>query len=116
MVAEFLGEAIVLPARVANGHAHCILGTIPVDRDENRHMAEILLRPEQVGLGPDQAGGTSAMVTDSEFSGPTCTLTVEVANGAGEAGTLILRQPSAGAPQAGTRIRLTVSGSAHLLE
>jgi hypothetical protein len=39
-----------------------------------------------------------------------------VANGAGEAGTLILRQPSAGAPQAGTRIRLTVSGSAHLLE
>ncbi|WP_425291505.1 TOBE domain-containing protein [Aquamicrobium lusatiense] len=115
MVAEFLGEAIILPARVAAGHAHCILGAIPVDRDENRQTAEILLRPEQVGLGPDQTGGASAMVTDSEFSGPTCMLTVEVANGAGEAGTLVLRQPSAGAPQVGTRIRLTVSGSAHLL-
>jgi iron(III) transport system ATP-binding protein len=115
MVAEFLGEAIILTARVADGHAHCILGVIPVDRDERHQTAEILLRPEQIGLQPDQAGGASAVVTDSEFSGPTCTLTVEVASGAGEAGTLVLRHPSAGAPQVGTRIRLTVSGSAHLL-
>lgn len=116
MVAEFMGEAIILPARVADGHAHCLLGAIPVDRGESSQKAEILLRPEQIGLGPDQAGGTSAMVTYSEFSGPTCTLTVEVINGAGEAGTLILRQPSVGAPQVGRRIRLTVSGSAHLID
>ncbi|EXL05918.1 ABC transporter ATP-binding protein [Aquamicrobium defluvii] len=115
MVAEFLGEAIILPARVADGHAHCILGAIPVDRDEQQQTAEILLRPEQIGLEPDETGGASAVVTDSEFSGPTCTLTVEVANDAGEADTLVLRHPSAGAPQVGTRIRLTVSGSAHLL-
>lgn len=116
MVAEFLGEAIILPARIADGHARCILGAIPIDRDQQRQTAEILLRPEQIGIGPDESDGVSALVTDSEFSGPSCTLVVQVANGAGAAGTLVLRHPSADAPQAGTRIRLTVSGSAHLLE
>jgi len=115
MVAEFLGEAIILPARIADGHAHCLLGSIPVDADDRRETAEILLRPEQIVLEPGNSGGVNAIVSESEFSGPTCTLVVQVANDAGEASTLVLRRPATGAPQAGTNARLTVSGSAHLL-
>ncbi|MET3793769.1 ABC transporter ATP-binding protein [Aquamicrobium terrae] len=119
MVAEFLGEAIILPARIEDGRAHCLLGVVPVDSTVRHEAAEILLRPEQIGLeagAAAPAGGVDVVVTDSEFSGPTCTLSVRVANGAGEAGALVLRRAAAGAPEVGTSARLTVSGSAHLLD
>ncbi|MET3662313.1 ABC transporter ATP-binding protein [Aquamicrobium ahrensii] len=116
MVAEFLGEAIILPARIEGGCAHCVLGAVRVDSDALRETAEILLRPEQIELEPGNADGANAVVRESEFSGPTCTLVVQVANDAGEASALVLRRPATGSPQVGTSARLTVSGSAHLLD
>ncbi|TIS47854.1 MAG: ABC transporter ATP-binding protein, partial [Mesorhizobium sp.] len=50
MVAEFLGDAIIVPARIADGFAISPLGRIAVDTAERRDVARIMLRPEQVVL------------------------------------------------------------------
>ena len=61
IIAEFLGEAVVMPAVLADGWAACALGRLRVD-DPHRHgPAQIMLRPEQISLAQvqdrDAAGG-----------------------------------------------------------
>ncbi|RUW83117.1 ABC transporter ATP-binding protein, partial [Mesorhizobium sp. M1E.F.Ca.ET.063.01.1.1] len=45
MVAEFLGDAIIVPAKIADGFAISPLGRIAVDIAERRDVARIMLRP-----------------------------------------------------------------------
>jgi iron(III) transport system ATP-binding protein len=49
--AAFLGEAIILPARVDRGVATCALGRMPVTDASYSGAAQIMLRPEQLQLG-----------------------------------------------------------------
>ena len=81
--AMFLGDAVVMPARIEAGWAHCDLGRIPVNNHRNNHCAQIMLRPEQLQLvgivsSAVEAVGCRAVVTERDFSGNTCTLTVEL--------------------------------------
>ena len=81
--ALFLGDAVVMPARIEAGWAHCDLGRIPVNNHRNNSSAQIMLRPEQLQLAsvlPNDAEvtGCRAVVTERDFSGNTCTLTVEL--------------------------------------
>ena len=128
MVAEFLGDAIILPARIADGFATSPLGRIAVDTAERRDVARIMLRPEQVLLkrtSREGMSGTPEMlfgeVTESEFAGSMCTVAVRLLNSpdppdAAAIGNtpLILRKPGVDAPALGEIVRLTVSGKAHV--
>ncbi|TIW92600.1 ABC transporter ATP-binding protein, partial [Mesorhizobium sp.] len=129
MVAEFLGDAIILPARIADGFATSPLGRIAVDTAERRDVARIMLRPEQVILKRTSREGMSGTpdmlfgeVTESEFAGSMCTIAVRLLNSpdppdAAAIGNtpLILRKPGIDAPALGEIVRLTVSGKAHVL-
>ncbi|TIN44504.1 MAG: ABC transporter ATP-binding protein [Mesorhizobium sp.] len=128
MVAEFLGDAIILPARIADGFASSPLGRIAVDSTERRDLVRIMLRPEQVLLkrtSREGMSGTADMlfgeVTESEFAGSMCTIAVRLLNSpdppdAAAIGNtpLVLRKPGMDTPTVGEIVRLTVSGKAHV--
>ena len=128
MVAEFLGDAIILPAKISDGFATSSLGRIAVDTNERLDIARIMLRPEQVQVKRTSREGMSgpvgtifAEVTDSEFAGSMCTIAVRLLNNpdppdAAAIGNtpLILRKPGIDAPSVGEIVRLTVSGKAHV--
>lgn len=128
MVAEFLGDAIILPAKISGGFATSSLGRIAVDSKERRDIARIMLRPEQVQVNRTSREGMSgppgtifAEVTDSEFAGSMCTIAVRLLNNpdppdAAAIGNtpLILRKPGIDTPAVGEIVRLTVSGKAHV--
>ncbi|WP_027061758.1 ABC transporter ATP-binding protein [Mesorhizobium loti] len=128
MIAEFLGDAIILPAKISDGFASSSLGRIAVDTMERRDVARIMLRPEQIALkrtSREGMSGTSDMpfgeVTESEFAGSTCTIAVRLLNNsdppdAAAIGNtpLILRKSGMDAPAVGEIVRLTVSGKAHV--
>ncbi len=129
MVAQFLGDAILLPAHVAGGYADCAIGRIAVNASDRRDAVRVMLRPEQIVLEPlsrDQASEAAARksllgeVVESAFGGPFCTLLVKLLNvpdtpAAAIGGTrLMLRRSSLDALQAGAVVRITVSGDAHV--
>ncbi|RWK54095.1 ABC transporter ATP-binding protein [Mesorhizobium sp.] len=128
MVAEFLGDAIILPAKIADGFANSPLGRIAVDSIERRDLVRIMLRPEQVLLKRTSREGMSGTpdmlfgeVTESEFAGSTCTIAVRLLNSpdppdAAAIGNtpLVLRKPGMDTPVVGEIVRLTVSGKAHV--
>jgi iron(III) transport system ATP-binding protein len=130
MVAEFLGDALVLPAAIADGFALTPLGRIAVDVMGSRKAARIMLRPEQISLEPAvpediaraEPGPVFAEVREVEFAGAISTVTVGVLNSPdlpdvaaiGNA-PLILKKPGADSPSPGDVVRLVVSGKAHLL-
>jgi len=135
-IAEFLGEAIVMPALLADGWAECALGRIAVD-DRHRHgWAQIMLRPEQVSLarvpsdGSAEGSGQNAPfgeVLDVEFGGSICTLSVRLPNDVNAARLgmndraesnvpLQLRRSSNDVPPVGAIVRIAVVGAAHVLE
>ncbi|MER8629534.1 MAG: ABC transporter ATP-binding protein [Mesorhizobium sp.] len=128
MIAEFLGDAIILPARISGGFASSPLGRIAVDSPDSRDVARIMLRPEQIALKRTSREGMSGTpdmlfgeVTESEFAGSTCTIAVRLLNNfdppdAAAIGNtpLILRKSGMDAPAVGEIVRLTVSGKAHV--
>lgn len=128
MIAEFLGEAIILPAKIADGFANSPLGRVAVDTTERRDLARIMLRPEQISVKRTSREGMSGTpdmlfgeVTDSEFAGSMCTIAVRLLNSpdppdAAAIGNtpLILRKPGMDAPTVGEIVRLTVTGKAHV--
>jgi iron(III) transport system ATP-binding protein len=129
MIAEFLGDAVVLPARVEGGFAQCPLGRIAVDSAERRDTARIMLRPEQLTLkctSREGMSGTPDMlfgeVVETEFAGSLCTVAVRLLNNADPPDAaaigntpLILKKPGMDAPTTGEVVRISVVGKAHLL-
>ena len=106
-VACALGETIILPARIADGMAQCVLGAIAINDPTPRASAEIMLRPEQIVLGPSGVTGT---VIDADFAGAFCAITLRLEDGQ----RLSLRQSSLDAPAEGTQVGVRVLGKAHL--
>jgi iron(III) transport system ATP-binding protein len=121
--ALFLGDAVVLPARIEAGWAHCDLGRIPVNNHRNNKSAQIMLRPEQLQLvsiqpSPTKVAGCRAIVTERDFSGNTCTLTVELetlASGQQPGRSLMVRSSGLYAPPAGSEVHVSTIGHAHVL-
>nr|WP_321271047.1 ABC transporter ATP-binding protein [uncultured Tolumonas sp.] len=110
--AHFLGEAIILPARLSGAHAECVLGRLPLHKPSLRQEARILLRPEQLQLCKPSNAICMAEVLDGEFTGSVTMLTVRLS---GHNELLSIRHAGLGVPAPGTQIGLTVSGMAHVL-
>jgi iron(III) transport system ATP-binding protein len=122
--ARFLGFAIILPARITDGLSHSPLGVIPVAGAAPNGTAKIMLRPEQLRLTAATAATTDSpgcfgVVTDVEFGGPTCDLTISIETGVAEPAVhapMRVRYPSNEAPTPGSRIRIGVTGLAHVFD
>ena len=66
-MAEFLGDAVVLDAWVADQVATCALGRVSVPDTTVSGAAELVLRPEQIRIDPTSE--LRGVVIDSEFYG-----------------------------------------------
>ncbi|MEP7062033.1 MAG: ABC transporter ATP-binding protein [Betaproteobacteria bacterium] len=121
--ASFLGDAIILPARLRAGFAECELGRIAVGDGARNGTAHVMLRPEQLQLvdaadSDENAHGRVAIVTDVDFGGPSCDVTLAFAEPTASSAaqsTLRVRYPGNQAPAAGDRVRIVVAGVAHVL-
>ena len=118
--ARFLGEAVVLPARMSGGWADCALGRVATNDTLRSGAVQIMLRPEQLQLEEITEAGTSpgsdgriGTVLEADFCGPMCELTVRLA-GDGEDQLLRVSSPGVNAPMVGTRVRIRVAGQAHV--
>jgi iron(III) transport system ATP-binding protein len=83
-VAEFLGEADVLPGTVSDGWVECELARVPAE-GVGAGDAEVLVRPEAVSLsyGPGAGGRTAleGIVVEREFFGHDQLVHVELPSG-----------------------------------
>ncbi|MCU7247146.1 ABC transporter ATP-binding protein [Pseudomonas koreensis] len=115
--ARFLGEAVVMPAQIDAGWAHCELGRVQVNSNGFSGTAQIMLRPEQLQVSstPTDTQGRHAVVTDCDFAGNTCTLTVELSEPAAGR-SLLVRSSGMHAPPAGSTVQLSIVGPAHVFE
>jgi iron(III) transport system ATP-binding protein len=131
--ATFLGDAIILPAFVADGHAHCALGRIAVGKTPLAGQQQIMLRPEQLSIVVDrsphaaQTGSaiSHGVVTHLGFLGSTCDLQINlaavvgslpVAAGVAQSGRSIsVNTPTSPTIGVGSQVRITTTGSAHIL-
>jgi iron(III) transport system ATP-binding protein len=94
-----------------------------VNNHRNNKSAQIMLRPEQLQLvsiqpSPTEASGCRAVVTERDFSGNTCTLTVELetlASGQQPGRSLMVRSSGLYAPPAGSAVHVSTIGHAHVL-
>ncbi|KIS45291.1 ABC transporter ATP-binding protein [Kosakonia radicincitans] len=80
--ALFLGDALIMPAEVAQGKARCQLGDIPVDDASVSGARRIMLRPEQISVEPcdSTAGLPQAHIVDIDFVGYLSALTLAFAH------------------------------------
>lgn len=116
--AHFLGEAVVMPARIDSGWAECDLGSVPVNSNGFKGQAQIMLRPEQLQVSDasTEGRGCHAVVTERDFAGNTCTLTVELHSQADHAArrSFLVRSTGMHAPPAGSAVQLSILGAAHV--
>lgn len=68
-LARFVGEAVLIAGKVRAGTVDCVLGRLDLVADVAEGEAEVLIRPEQIRLGPAQANGVRAAVTEVTFYG-----------------------------------------------
>jgi iron(III) transport system ATP-binding protein len=131
--ASFLGESIVLPAQVSGGWAQCALGRLPVNDSQRSGSAHIMLRPEQLHVEQvpaDAADGDVGdpclgTVIDTDFGGSVCVLSVRLlpgktavdkADGTAWDAPLLVRTSALMVPPLGAKVRITVSGQAHVFQ
>jgi iron(III) transport system ATP-binding protein len=127
LIAEFMGDTIVLSGRVSEGFADCALGRIPIADSERRGAVQIMLRPEQVTFVqvPEQAErnagaspGNFGKVVEVDFGGSVCSVKVRLLNVAGEIDQsnppLRLLASSILTPKLGAIVQISVIGEAHV--
>jgi iron(III) transport system ATP-binding protein len=109
-VAQFLGDAILLPARLADGHATCVLGTLPV-RALQSYEGEgtIMLRPEQLLLGTGNSG-IEAHVREITYYGHDADVHLDLPDAHGGTHCIVARVSGHHLPSVGATTRLTVQG------
>lgn len=110
--AEFLGDCVLLDAKIVGDVADCVLGRIPVSGEATDGAATIMLRPEQlVARAVPNVSETIGIgtVAGAEFRGSDVVLDIELA---GAAGVIAVRQASVIAPDVGMTVSIEVLGSA----
>ncbi|MBO0139789.1 ABC transporter ATP-binding protein [Agrobacterium sp. Ap1] len=115
--AAFLGEAIVLPAEIADGYAHCVLGRLPLAASvAPARQVTIMLRPEQISVTePGERACEREIrgrVVEAGFRGSTSDLRIVLREN--ENIVLNIEVPSSVDVIAGQEIALRVSGAAHV--
>ena len=117
LIAEFLGDALILQATCDNGFATCALGRIPLADIGAVGTARILLRPEQIDL--DLRGGAEAACTcridEVEFGGASSliTLRVQAPDGSHPGTSFVLRRSGLDNMRMGETVALRINGTAH---
>jgi len=117
-LAQFVGEAVVVPGDADGAAVTCALGVLPVENRVRPGPVDVMIRPEQIHIALDGestgSGGTllpRAVVTRRRFSGPDVTVFMvlgESENGATTA--LTARARSLGAPAVGETVGVQVLG------
>lgn len=80
-VADFIGEAVLLPARVSGGMARTVLGELPVEGSAEG-AATVLVRPEQVQVLADTApAAVTATVLRQDYFGHDAMLLLRLDDG-----------------------------------
>ena len=116
-VATFLGDAVLLPAEVAEGWADCILGRIAVDDPDQRGRRQVMLRPEQLSMVPRPTSGAGrGLITAIEFGGAVCQTRIALIGADGARHPAItLRSAATDQACVGDTVGLRVRGTAHVL-
>ncbi len=109
-VAGFVGEAVVLPAVVANGVADCALGRLPVRAPARTGLVTVMVRPEQIVIRSlDFPAGVAARIVNCTYYGHDAAVTARLAGD----GTLVSSRCAGYAlPHPGDEVTLAVSGDA----
>jgi iron(III) transport system ATP-binding protein len=105
-VARFVGDAILLPAGIADGHATCALGRLPVEGEAPPGAGRVLIRPEQLELGGED--GVLTRVGDVRFYGRDAVVELTLADGEHR---VIARVPGSAVPPRGAEVAVHVRGA-----
>lgn len=119
MVAEFLGESIVLPARFEDGMAVCSFGRL-APFEPHRASTHVMIRPEQVSMSrnmPADIHTCEAVVTGVEFAGSQCLVMLELATRteAAPSRQIVLHASGYDLPEQGESVWLSVKGHVHAM-
>ena len=104
-VATFVGETIVLRGRASAGAVTSPLGALVTDSPASGEVA-VVVRPEQVEVGPTDLPVVEAVVSHREFYGHDALLRLELGNGA----SATARTPGHPLPEVGARVTVGVRG------
>jgi iron(III) transport system ATP-binding protein len=121
--ATFLGDALLLPARIdSDGLAMTALGAVPVLPRRRTGPATVMLRPEQI-VASETSHDANGFVTGREFLGHDTLLRIALAPAdpsaqpfTGSQETITVRQMSVTAPPPGTSVKLDLLGHAWVVE
>jgi len=125
-IARALGEAIILPAVVANGKAETVFGVLPAGKTGAMGSPGfVMLRPEQIlvpeGTVNNENASIGARIAAVEFAGGRSRVVLDLLS---SGGAVAQRKPHAeialwhrgpAVPEVGSILRLVVRGSAHPL-
>jgi iron(III) transport system ATP-binding protein len=119
MVAEFLGESIVLPARFEDGIAVCSFGRLALFEPRGA-ASHVMIRPEQVSIsknGPDALEACEATVTGVEFAGSQCLVMLDLeSRPADKHVQIVLHASGYDLPEPGESVWLSVKGDVHAMD
>jgi iron(III) transport system ATP-binding protein len=107
-LAQFVGDAVLLPGIAAAGFATCALGRLQLARSGADGPVEVMVRPEQIWFEPvSRAGAVKAKVIGVTFFGHDASVQMSL-----EAGATQVRARVAGhmVPEPGTDAWLSVEG------
>ncbi len=114
-LAQFVGEAVLLPGIVRGGVATCSLGSLALAAPVPDGPVQVLLRPEQIRVAADSDSrlpGIRAQVREVNYYGHDAS--VNLALRSGEAGTAITaRVPGYDSPHPGDAVVLSVEGAVY---
>ena len=80
-LAGFLGESILLAGVATAGRVECVLGSFPMADSKLQGAVEVLIRPEQIRLGPPAPDTVQATVIGMEYFGHDATLHLQLRQG-----------------------------------
>jgi len=111
--AQFIGDAVILPAHIDGNRARCALGDIPVALNNIQGKCQIMLRPEQIDVTTNSIGITGT-VADIEYLGSEMLLAIQVdtTNNAAPQMVTVRRLGGATLLTPGKRIGIRVLGEA----
>jgi hypothetical protein len=108
-LAQFVGEAVLLPGTVVDGFVSCALGRLPLCIPTRNGAADVLVRPEQIRVSsqttvPSPFGKVLAVT----YYGHDARVVASLESDTLQIATRVVGH---GIPQVGSRVRLEVEGS-----
>jgi iron(III) transport system ATP-binding protein len=111
-LAQFVGEAVLIPGFAAEGRASCALGTFPLavgTEGPVEGKVEVMIRPEQIRLTmPGAVGSRPAVVTDVTFYGHDAVVWLTLSGEPGE--SISARLFGQDVPRPGQTVGVAVAG------